>query len=106
MPSLRTSADTDLDLLAVWIKSHADGSAHTRRAYERIGRLFVEALARSGSDLRRANIDHVQAAIEFMRVKQDGSPASPATVNMGIAAVKAFLGFAHQVGYTGSTQHH
>ena len=33
-------------------------------------------------------------------MKQDGSPASPATVNMTIAAAKAFLGFAHQVGYT------
>jgi site-specific recombinase XerD len=100
MPSLHTSADTDLDLLVVWIKSHADGSAHTRRAYQRIGRRFVEALVRSGSDLRRATIDDVQAALEVMRMKQDGSPASPATVNMTIAAVKAFLGFAHQVGYT------
>ena len=53
-----------------------------------------------GSDLRGATIDHVQAALEVMRVKQDGSPASPATVNMTIAAVKALLGFAHQVGYT------
>ena len=45
-------------------------------------------------------IDHVQAALEVLRIKQDGLPASPATVNMTIAAVKAFLGFAHQVGYT------
>jgi len=41
-------ADTNLDMLTVWIKSHADGSPHTRRAYERIGRKFVEALCRSG----------------------------------------------------------
>ena len=32
--------------LAVWLKSHADGSRHTLRAYERIGRRFVEALGR------------------------------------------------------------
>ena len=25
LPSLHTNAQTDLDLLAVWIKSHADG---------------------------------------------------------------------------------
>jgi hypothetical protein len=31
-PSLYTTADNDLDMLAVWIKSHADGSEHTRRA--------------------------------------------------------------------------
>ena len=35
-----------------------------------------------------------------MRVKVDGNPASAATINMHVAAVKALLGFAHQVGYT------
>jgi hypothetical protein len=35
-------------LLAVWLKAHADGSAHTRRAYERIGRRFVAASPRPG----------------------------------------------------------
>lgn len=100
MPSLHTSADSDLDLLAVWIKAHADGSPHTRRAYERIGRRFVEALGRAGGGMKRATVDDVQSALEVMRVKEDGSPASAATVNTTVAAVKAFLGFAHQVGYT------
>jgi len=29
LPEVRTTATTDLDLLAVWLKSHADGSHHT-----------------------------------------------------------------------------
>ncbi|PPC85835.1 MAG: integrase [Hyphomicrobium sp.] len=99
MPSLQTSANTDLDLLAVWIKVHADGSPHTRRAYGRIGRRFVDALGRAGRGMKRATVDDVQAALETMRLKEDGSPASVATVNTTIAAVKALLGFAHQVGY-------
>jgi hypothetical protein len=43
-PSLQTTARTDLELLAVWLKSHVDGSPHTLRAYERIGRRFVAAM--------------------------------------------------------------
>ena len=35
-----------------------------------------------------------------MRVKSDGSPASAATINTCVAAVRAFLGFAHTLGYT------
>jgi site-specific recombinase XerD len=35
-----------------------------------------------------------------MRIKADGTPASAATVNTSIAAVKSFLGFAHKVGFT------
>jgi integrase/recombinase XerD len=100
LPSLHTSVESDLELLAVWIKSHADGSVHTRRAHDRIGRRFVEALGHSGSTLRRATIDDVQAALEVMRLKQNDTPASAVTVTTTIAAVKAFLGFAHQVGYT------
>ena len=100
LPSLHTTANTDRDLLKVWIKSHADGSAHTRRAYRRIGGRFVDALAAASTNLRRATIDDVQSALESMRLRQDGSPASAATVNMQIAAVKALLGFAHKVGYT------
>ena len=34
-------------------------------------------------------------ALDSLRTKADGSPASPATVNASIAAVKALLGFAH-----------
>ena len=42
LPTLRTTAETDLDLIEVWLKSHADGSAHTLRAYRRIGTAFVD----------------------------------------------------------------
>jgi integrase/recombinase XerD len=45
-------------------------------------------------------LDDVQAALEAMRVKKDGSPVKPATVNTYVAAVKSFLGFAHRVGFT------
>jgi len=55
LPEVHTNATTDLDLLAVWLKSHADGSAHTRRAYERIGRRFLEALAVAGTNLKRSS---------------------------------------------------
>jgi hypothetical protein len=51
-------------LLGVWLRSHADGSRHTRRACERIGRRFLEALAATGANLRRHTIDDVQAALE------------------------------------------
>jgi integrase/recombinase XerD len=100
LPTLRTTAATDLDLIEVWLKSHADGSAHTLRAYRRIGAAFVKALGNAGCNIRRATIDHVLTAVEELRVKRDGSPASAATTNMAIAAVKALLGFTHKVGYT------
>lgn len=100
LPTVSTSADRDDDLIEVWLKSHADGSAHTRRAYERIGRRFAAAIAKAGTDLRRATIDDVQTALEAMRVTEDGRPASAATVNTQVAVTKALLGFAHQVGYT------
>ena len=100
LPTIRTTADSDLDLVEVWLKSHADGSGHTLRAYRRIGTAFVKALERTGGDLRRTTIDHVLTAVEELRIKRDGSPASPATANMAIAAVKALLGFAHKIGYT------
>ena len=100
LPEVHTNATTDLDLLAVWLKSHADGSAHTRRAYARIGHRFVEALAAAGSNLKRATVEDVQTALEAMRIKADGSMSSAATVNTYVAAVKALLGFAHKVGLT------
>ena len=67
LPTLQTTAKSDADLVAVWLKSHADGSPHTLRAYERIGRRFVAALAAARTDLRHATVDHVQAALEAMR---------------------------------------
>jgi integrase/recombinase XerD len=100
LPEVHTNATTDLDLLAVWLKAHADGSHHTRRAYERIGRRFVEALATTGTSLKRATVEDVQTALEAMRVKADGSASSAATLNTYVAAVKALLGFAHKVGFT------
>ena len=100
LPEVHTNASTDLDLLAVWLKSHADGSRHTLRAYGRIGRRFVEALAAAGSNLKRASVEDVQNALEAMRTKGDGSTGSAATVNTYVAAVKALLGFAHKVGFT------
>ena len=100
LPTLHTTAKKDNELIAVWLKSHADGSRHTLRAYERIGHRFIAAIDTAGTDLRHATIDDVQTALETMRVKVDGNPASAATINMHVAAVKALLGFAHQVGYT------
>src|SRR5215831_11013132 len=100
LATLHTNARTDRELLAVWIKSHADGSPHTVRAYERIGDRFLRALAAAGGDLRRATVEDVQTALEAMRTKEDGSAVRPATVNTYVAAVKSFLGFAHRVGFT------
>ena len=45
-------------------------------------------------------MEDVQAALEAMRSKEDGSAVRPATVNTYVAAVKSFLGFAHRVGFT------
>jgi integrase/recombinase XerD len=100
LATLHTNARTDRELLKVWLKSHSDGSSHTVRAYARVGERFVAALAAGGGDLRRATVEDVQTALEGMRTKADGSPVKPATVNMHVAAVKSFLGFAHRVGYT------
>ena len=54
----------------------------------------------AGADLRRARVEDVQAALEAMRSKADGTLVKPATVNMYVATVKSFLGFAHRVGFT------
>src|SRR5262245_12441339 len=99
-PTLRTNAKTDRELLEVWLKSHRDGSAHTVRAYRRIGARFLEALDGEGADLRTAAVENVQGALEAIRSKLDGTAAKPATVNMQVAAVKSFLNFARQVGYS------
>jgi len=80
-PMLRTTARSDTEMLTVWLKSHQDGSAHTLRAYARIGQRFVEALATRKTDLRHATVEDVQDALQTMRVKADDTPAKPATVN-------------------------
>jgi integrase/recombinase XerD len=100
LATLHTNARTDRELLKVWLKSYADGSQHTVRAYSRVGERFIAALAAAGADLRKATVEDVQTALEAMRSKADGSPVRPATVNMYVAAVKSFLGFAHRVGFT------
>jgi integrase/recombinase XerD len=100
LPEVHTNATTDLDLIAVWLKSHTDGSPHTLRAYERIGSRFAAALTAAGSSLKRATVEDVQSALEAMRTKADGSGSSAATLNTYVAAVKALLGFAHKVGFT------
>jgi hypothetical protein len=92
LATLHTNARTDRELLAVWIKSHADGSSHTIRLYQRVGERFLGALAAAGSNLRQATVEDVQAALEAIRTKEDGSPVRPATVNTYAAAVKSFLG--------------
>jgi hypothetical protein len=46
--TLHTNARTDLELLAVWLKSHANGSPHTVRVYQRVGERFLGALADPG----------------------------------------------------------
>jgi integrase/recombinase XerD len=100
LATLHTNAKTDGELLKVWLKSHRDGSAHTGRVYQRVGERFLGALAAAGAGLRTATVEDVLQAVEAMRVKEDGSPVKPATVNTYVASVKSFLGFAHRVGFT------
>lgn len=102
-PDVHTNATTDDELLAVWLKSHADGSPHTLRAYERIGRRFLAGLAQRHVTMRNIVLDDVQDVLDAMRTTvKDGElvDASPATVQTYVAAVKSFLGFAHRVGFT------
>lgn len=61
-------------------KSHPDGSAHTRRAYARVGSRFIVALHAAGSGARRP-LRMLQAELEAMRTTDDGAPAKPATGN-------------------------
>ena len=98
--SIHTNAHSDSELLEVWLKSHRDGSAHTRVMYRRVGARFLDLLAQERTDLRHATVDDVQQALEAMRALPDGSAASAATVNAYVAAVKSLLGFAHKVGFT------
>ena len=42
----------------------------------------------------------MQASLEAMATKEDGSAVSPATLHQSVAAVKAFLNFAHTVRFT------
>jgi site-specific recombinase XerD len=100
LATLHTNAKTDSELLKVWLKSHRDGSVHTVRVYSRVGERFLSTLAAAGVGMRTATVEDVLQAVEAMRVKEDGSPVKPATVNTYVASVKSFLGFAHRVGFT------
>jgi hypothetical protein len=79
LATLHTNARTGRELLEVWLKSHRDGSPHTVRVYRRVGGCFLEALAAAGSDLRHANVEDVQTALDAMRTKADGAPVRVAT---------------------------
>ena len=83
LATLHTNARTDAELLKVWLKSHRDGSPHTVRVYARVGERFLEALSAGGVDLRRATVENVQAALEAMRSKEDGSPGLGRLVGPG-----------------------
>jgi integrase/recombinase XerD len=100
LATVQTNARDDRELLKVWLKAHADGSPATRRLYKMVGERFIDALAAAGTDLRRAMIEDVQAAVEAMRTKADRCPVRPATASTYVAAVKSLLGFAHRVRYT------
>src|SRR6516164_10539589 len=57
LATLHTNARSDHELLAVWLKSHADGSPHTVRVYRRVGERFLGALATAGRHLRQATVE-------------------------------------------------
>jgi hypothetical protein len=90
LAKLHTNAKSDRELLQVWLNSHADASPHTVRVHQRVGGRFIAVLAAGGSDLRKATVEDVQAALEGMRTKTGGTPARPATVNTYVSAVKSF----------------
>lgn len=93
-----TRARSDAELLSAWLKSKTDGgSEHTARLYSRVGEAFLAAL---GRPLRESVVEDVQAAVEKLRIKENGKSASAATVATHLAVVKSFLRFAHRVGYT------
>ena len=100
LATLHTNAKTDRELLKVWLKCHRHGSAHTVRVYQRVGDCFLKALHAVRSDLRRATAEDVEAALEAMCSKDDGSPVKPATVDTYVAAVKSYFGSAQRVGFT------
>jgi site-specific recombinase XerD len=94
-PPALTSASSDQGLLDIWLAQH-DGSPHTRRAYERVGRRFLAVL---GASLRSATLEDVRRAIGAVSVREDGSPAARATTAAQIAIVKSLLSFGARVRY-------
>ncbi len=90
---VHTKATNDQALMMEWLGGY-DG--HTRRAYERIGHRFLEAL---DTPLRDAAVEDYRRAVDTLAIKPDGSEASNATKATYTATIKSFLGFAHQLGY-------
>jgi integrase/recombinase XerD len=90
-----TSATTDQGILDTWLAQH-EGSPHTRRAYERIGRRFLAVLA---VPLRSATLEDMRKAFGAISVREDGSPAAGATAAAQIAIVKSLLSFGARVRY-------
>lgn len=90
-----TSATTDQGLLDTWLEQHV-ASIHTRRAYERVGRRFLAALA---VPLRSATLEDMREAFAAISVRQDGSPAAGSTAAAQTAIVKSLLSFGARVRY-------
>ena len=90
-----TSATTDQGLLDTWLEQHGT-SAHTRRAYERVGRRFLAALA---VPLRSATLEVMREAFAVIAGREDGSPAAGSTAAAQTAIVKSLLSFGARVRY-------
>ena len=86
-----SQADTDRELVALWIGRHE--SPHTRRNYQRQADGLLAFLARAGRALGSTRICDVQAHLATMHDK------APATRANATAAVKSLLSFAQEVGY-------
>jgi len=82
-----TTAVTDEEFVATWLEQHST-SPHTRRAYERTARRFLVAV---GVPLRKARLEDVRRGFEALALRDDGSPASRATLMAQTAMVKSLL---------------
>ena len=83
------------EFVATWLEQHST-SPHTRRAYERTGRRFIAAL---GVPLRKARLEDVRRGFEAIALRDDGAPASRATLMAQTAIVKSLLSFGARVRY-------
>jgi site-specific recombinase XerD len=90
-----TEAKTDQDFVTTWLDLHST-SLHTRRAYERTAHRFIAAV---GVPLRKARLEDARRGLEVLAVREDGTPASRATLMAQTAIVKSLLGFGARVRY-------
>jgi integrase len=81
-------ADSDAQLVALWIGSHA--SPHTRRNYQRQADRFLAFVGRPLALLRMADLQAYLATLEGL---------APATRANATAALKSLLSFAQETGY-------